>query len=327
MKRKGFTLVELLAVIAILAILVIIALPNVMGMFNTAKENSFKTEVKEIFKVAQNQWMQDSMYSTNIKSYSRCDNGCNNSLDLSGRSDLKYYIEVDKSGGITKYCATDGTFQYYYSGESLKVENINSVEKLSDSNVTKLEINNGSCKKGSVITILTSGVTKDNIDLCDSIQIGEEKFVISKIEGNTITATSYYNLDLTDEPHQKIGAQNVPFSRTRYWSASDRNIDMYYKIDGVYANYIQNHIDNYKITLNKLGLSNVETKIASGIGNTAWCKNPGQNGRYWTSTPNLPDYNQGVVIVISSTGSTLYYPYTYNDAGVRALIIFDRDEL
>ena len=30
MKRKGFTLVELLAVIAILAILVIIALPNVL---------------------------------------------------------------------------------------------------------------------------------------------------------------------------------------------------------------------------------------------------------------------------------------------------------
>ena len=62
MKRKGFTLVELLAVIAILAILVIIALPNVMGMFNNAKENSFKTEVKEVYKVAQQTWMQDSMF-------------------------------------------------------------------------------------------------------------------------------------------------------------------------------------------------------------------------------------------------------------------------
>jgi len=51
--KKGFTLVELLAVIAILAILVIIALPNVMGMFNQAKKNSFTTEVKEIYKVAQ----------------------------------------------------------------------------------------------------------------------------------------------------------------------------------------------------------------------------------------------------------------------------------
>lgn len=34
MKKQGFTLVELLAVIAIMAILVIIALPNVLKMFN-----------------------------------------------------------------------------------------------------------------------------------------------------------------------------------------------------------------------------------------------------------------------------------------------------
>ena len=47
MKKKGFTLVELLAVIAILAILVIIALPNVMGMFNTAKENDKSKEAEE----------------------------------------------------------------------------------------------------------------------------------------------------------------------------------------------------------------------------------------------------------------------------------------
>ena len=33
MKKQGFTLVELLAVIAIMAILVIIALPNVLKMF------------------------------------------------------------------------------------------------------------------------------------------------------------------------------------------------------------------------------------------------------------------------------------------------------
>ncbi len=35
MKKKGFTLVELLAVIAILAILVIIALPNVIRLKKT----------------------------------------------------------------------------------------------------------------------------------------------------------------------------------------------------------------------------------------------------------------------------------------------------
>ena len=138
MKRKGFTLVELLAVIAILAILVIIALPNIMEMFNTAKENSFKTEVKEIFKTAQQTWMQDSMYNTGNQVYSRCEDGCDNGLDLSGRTDLDYCIKLDKSGKVTEYYATDGTFTYSYSDGDLKVEEINSVEKVtsSDSKLT-----------------------------------------------------------------------------------------------------------------------------------------------------------------------------------------------
>ena len=72
MNKKGFTLVELLAVIAILAILVIIALPNVMGMFNESKKNSFTTELKEIYKVAQQTWMMDSMTETKDQVYSRC---------------------------------------------------------------------------------------------------------------------------------------------------------------------------------------------------------------------------------------------------------------
>ena len=92
MKKKGFTLVELLAVIAILAILVIIALPNVMGMFNQAKKNSFTTEIKEIYSVAQQQWMNDSMIETKAVTYSRCASCTGKSLQLNGRSELEYYI-------------------------------------------------------------------------------------------------------------------------------------------------------------------------------------------------------------------------------------------
>ena len=44
MNKKGFTLVELLAVVAILAILILVALPNVLSMFNKAKKSAFETE-------------------------------------------------------------------------------------------------------------------------------------------------------------------------------------------------------------------------------------------------------------------------------------------
>ena len=140
MKKKGFTLVELLAVIAILAILVIIALPNVMGMFNTAKKNSFTTEVKEIFKQAEQQWISDSMLETKEIAYSRgtgntssttpTDNpiaNCGKKLDLTGRKELQYAIVINKAGQIVRYVATDGTYVFDYKAtgsNSLSVENI-----------------------------------------------------------------------------------------------------------------------------------------------------------------------------------------------------------
>lgn len=42
--NKGFTLVELLAVIVILAILVLVALPNVTGVMANARKSAFRTE-------------------------------------------------------------------------------------------------------------------------------------------------------------------------------------------------------------------------------------------------------------------------------------------
>ena len=42
MNRKGFTLVELLAVIAIIAIIALITTPIVLNVIQTSKENAFK---------------------------------------------------------------------------------------------------------------------------------------------------------------------------------------------------------------------------------------------------------------------------------------------
>ena len=144
MKNKGFTLVELLAVIAILAILVIVALPNVMGMFNEAKKNSFTTEVKQIYKVAQQQWISDSMFETKEQTYTRCKTCSGKSLDLSGRSELEYLITISKSGNILEYYATDGTYQFRYSAGNLIITDIVDVEQISEldtNNIIRIENN------------------------------------------------------------------------------------------------------------------------------------------------------------------------------------------
>ena len=133
MKKNGFTLVELLAVIAILAILVIIALPNVMSMFNQARKNSFSTEVKEIYKMAQQQWISDSLFTTSEKVYSRCESCSGKSLDMSGRSQLEYYIKIDKSGKVVEYYATDGSYQYSYNNSNgLNIEDIDDIKVVAE---------------------------------------------------------------------------------------------------------------------------------------------------------------------------------------------------
>ena len=108
MKKKGFTLVELLAVIAILAILVIMALPGVLRMFNSARKDSFTNEVNTIIKTARQQYL---LSGGQAKTYSNAE-GSTNTLNLTGNSRLKYLATIDGNGKITKLQVTNGDFQY-----------------------------------------------------------------------------------------------------------------------------------------------------------------------------------------------------------------------
>ena len=73
MKNKGFTLVELLAVIAILAILVIIALPNVLKMYNQSKKNIFLTEVKSALNESTNKYISENMKGNKLNNINSLD--------------------------------------------------------------------------------------------------------------------------------------------------------------------------------------------------------------------------------------------------------------
>ena len=98
MKNKGFTLVELLAVIAILALLVIIALPNVLKMFNQAKKDTFLTEAKTIYKEISKKYISETMKGNKISIISND----NNKLELES-NDLKYKIKLKNDGSIKKF--------------------------------------------------------------------------------------------------------------------------------------------------------------------------------------------------------------------------------
>ena len=53
LNKKGFTLVELLAVIVILAIILLIAVPNIMGVVDGAKKDAYASSVMSIINAAE----------------------------------------------------------------------------------------------------------------------------------------------------------------------------------------------------------------------------------------------------------------------------------
>ena len=108
MNKKGFTLVELLAVIAILAILVILALPNVIGMFNNAKKDIFLTEAKTVYKEVARKYLTESMKGNSISEISNS----NNKLDM--ETDLTYNITLNSDGKVNHFQV--GNDDYCISG-------------------------------------------------------------------------------------------------------------------------------------------------------------------------------------------------------------------
>src|SRR5574344_897979 len=61
LNKKGFTLVELLAVIVVLAIIMIIAIPSVLKSMNNAKKGAFKIEAQKVLNTAQSVYESDDM--------------------------------------------------------------------------------------------------------------------------------------------------------------------------------------------------------------------------------------------------------------------------
>ena len=105
MNKKGFTLVELLAVIAILAILVIIALPNVLKMYNDSKKNAFMTEAQNLAKEVSSKYISESMKGNKVTVISNK----RNPLDMTGR-ELEYNFELDSQGKIKNMIVSNGTY-------------------------------------------------------------------------------------------------------------------------------------------------------------------------------------------------------------------------
>ena len=179
--NKGFTLVELLAVIVIMAILLIIALPNVLKMFNESKEKIFLTESKSVFKEAINQTIKDRNLSDVI--YCKSMNDEINPLHMSGR-EIYYYIKAnvnDKTGTIIVW---DNERYAKYKGDKLDPSVLDNAEKITD------DIKNATCDNIAEAVGLVDKIS-DTYKVTGSVTFGDSQHLSLNIKMNNMNDSTF----------------------------------------------------------------------------------------------------------------------------------------
>ena len=116
-KKKGFTLVELLAVIVILAVILVIAVPQIMSVIESARKGSIESTAKLIAEGAEREYTNRKILGkdTNIK--------CSDVSSMNSNDYGTCVITFDNAGKATVSITGKGKFEgYTCNGNSTNME-------------------------------------------------------------------------------------------------------------------------------------------------------------------------------------------------------------
>lgn len=139
MNKKGFTLVELLAVVIVLAIILAIAVPAITGLIDNSKRNSFEASAKLMIKAVQLKLMENSnfdIYSinkNNIESLLNVDSDEYSAISFLYDANNKVFINALGTGKWSGLTAS-GTYQTIYSRDVVSIPTDSLVLNLDASN-------------------------------------------------------------------------------------------------------------------------------------------------------------------------------------------------
>ena len=112
MKNKGFTLVELLAVIVVLALILLIAVPKILRVIEESEKEAFRLTGEHLVKGARDKYLMDSIVSISSKTYTIEDGVfVEDSIPMNGKLPDNGTIKVREDGKVSiaiknnKYCA------------------------------------------------------------------------------------------------------------------------------------------------------------------------------------------------------------------------------
>lgn len=116
--KKGFTLVELLAVIALIGVLLLLVTPNVLKLFTGAKKSLFYDETLSLYNNAYTTYIYNTSEGDYTKRFCRGKDTTTKLLDVEEKDGLYYDISVNSYGEVVSLKVSDETFGISVSNQS-----------------------------------------------------------------------------------------------------------------------------------------------------------------------------------------------------------------
>ena len=107
---------------------------SVLDPYIESKENVFLNNVQNIFRTAQQQYIQDSLSDKVVECYS---SDVGHELEIDVKSSLVYFISII-DGNITKLQVADGTYRIDATGTDIKIDQLRNSNATEEENIYKI---------------------------------------------------------------------------------------------------------------------------------------------------------------------------------------------
>ena len=155
LNKKGFTLVELLAVIVVLAIIMVLTLPTIMNSMNSARQSTFLLYASRMLDTAADKYQSDALLNGG--------ESCYTIEQLNNGNTTKYHglVRIEDNGNTVKIQMYDDNYQIGFKAKTStdgKTKLLSEVD--AEGNVISGERSGGVTYKD--IEVVKSKVSSDN---------------------------------------------------------------------------------------------------------------------------------------------------------------------
>ncbi|MFV0249577.1 MAG: prepilin-type N-terminal cleavage/methylation domain-containing protein [Bacilli bacterium] len=156
MKNKGFTLVELLAVIVVLAVIAVISTPIILGVIETAKQGAAKSSVLGYVDTIEKYAMVSQLDSSkDLINGTYLVEEMNNLVSLKGEAPTSGVVVVNESGEVTLASVCINNYKVDYTFSNASIDSLNTCDEI-DTNLSTIGY---SIQKKVNAPVLATGMT------------------------------------------------------------------------------------------------------------------------------------------------------------------------